>query len=87
MKAIVVLPEERPIAIAEIPKPKLRDGWLLVKVHAVAINPTDWKHIDFAYADGGSKIGSNYAGVVEAVGRNVTGFTKGDRIAGFVHGG
>lgn len=27
--------------------PRLRDGYVLVKVLAVGVNPTDWKHIDF----------------------------------------
>ena len=31
----------------EVPIPVLRDGYILVKVVAVALNPTDWQHIDF----------------------------------------
>jgi NADPH:quinone reductase-like Zn-dependent oxidoreductase len=36
----------------EVPVPKLRDDYILVKVAAVALNPTDWKHIDFLTSKG-----------------------------------
>ncbi|KAH8889608.1 putative alcohol dehydrogenase [Thozetella sp. PMI_491] len=85
MKAIAVV-GEKSAAITEVPVPQVRDGWVLVKVKAVAVNPTDWKHIDFGHADVGALCGCDYAGVVEKVGTNVS-FKKGDRIAGFVHGG
>jgi NADPH:quinone reductase-like Zn-dependent oxidoreductase len=52
----------------------------------VALNPTDWRHIDFVPCDG-TIVGCDYAGVVEAVGPQVKkAFKKGDRVAGFVHG-
>jgi len=86
-KAIVVLEDGRTAGIRDIAIPKLRDGWVLVKVTAVGLNPTDWKHIDGPFADAGSRCGCDYAGVVEEVGGGVTRFTKGERIAGFVHGG
>lgn len=85
MKAIAVI-EGNKAAITDVPVPHIRDGLVLVKVKAVAINPTDWKHIDFGHADPGALSGCDYAGVVEEVGANVA-FEKGDRIAGFVHGG
>ncbi|KAH8647758.1 putative alcohol dehydrogenase [Xylariales sp. PMI_506] len=85
MKAIAII-EDRKAAITDVPVPNVRDGWVLVKVKAVALNPTDWKHIDHGHADPGALIGCDYAGVVEKVGANVA-FKKGDRIAGFVHGG
>ncbi|KAL4731709.1 hypothetical protein ACLX1H_000689 [Fusarium chlamydosporum] len=86
-KAIVMV-EKGKAAIQEVPKPKLRDDYVLIKVNAVGINPTDWKHIDFEVADAGSRIGCDYAGVVEEVGSRVTKpFKKGDRISGVVHGG
>lgn len=73
--------------IQEVPVPKLRDDQVIVKVNAVGINPTDWKHIDYGLTDSGSRIGCDYAGVVEQVGDKVTKtFKKGDRISGVVHG-
>lgn len=83
----VVYQEKGKAAIQEVPVPKLRDDQVLVKVNAVGINPTDWKHIDYGRTDAGSRIGCDYAGVVEEVGDKVTkSFKKGDRISGVVHG-
>lgn len=74
-------------AIKDVPLPQLRDDYILVKVNAVGINPTDWKHIDFSPLEPGNRVGCDYAGVVEAVGSKVQKpFKKGDRISGVVHG-
>jgi NADPH:quinone reductase-like Zn-dependent oxidoreductase len=52
----------------------------------VALNPTDWRHIDFVPCKGAT-VGCDYSGIVEAVGPNVRKtFKKGDRVAGFLHG-
>ncbi|KAJ3203736.1 hypothetical protein HDU82_006353 [Entophlyctis luteolus] len=72
--------------VVDLPAPKLRDDYILVKTHSVALNPTDWKHIDF---DGtpGVLCGCDYSGTVIAVGANVTkGFKIGDRVWGMIHG-
>ena len=55
-KAIVVLPQEKTAAISDVAVPKIRDEWVLVKVKAVGLNPTNWRHIDWGYADAGSRI-------------------------------
>ena len=69
------------------PMPSLREGYILVKTAAVALNPTDWKHID-KLATKGALSGCDYSGTVEEVGSGVTKpFKKGDRVFGFVHGG
>jgi len=73
---------------ASVSIPKLRDDYILVKVKAVALNPTDWKGVDFMNLSKGARVGCDYAGVVEEVGSKVTKpFKKGDRVAGFAHGG
>ncbi|KAJ5708443.1 alcohol dehydrogenase [Penicillium malachiteum] len=84
-KAVVVV-ELKVAAVREVLFPVLRDDWVLVKVKAVAVNPTDWKHIDLGAADIGCRIGVDYAGIVEEVGKNVTNFVKGDRITRWTHG-
>ena len=67
-------------------KPHLRAGYILIKTAAVALNPTDWKHVDFM-ATAGALSGCDYAGVVEEVGANVTKpFGRGDRVCGACHG-
>ncbi|KAL1306686.1 hypothetical protein AAFC00_005356 [Neodothiora populina] len=73
--------------VQTVPLPKLRDDYVLVKVEAVALNPTDWKHIKWL-SKPGNTIGCDYAGTVVEVGSKVTkAWKKGDRIAGFTHGG
>ena len=66
--------------------PKLRPDYILVKVHSIALNPTDWKHIDYMPSPG-CVVGCDFSGTVVAVGDQVTKSWKpGDRVAGFVHG-
>jgi NADPH:quinone reductase-like Zn-dependent oxidoreductase len=85
-KAIIYVEKGR-AAIQEVPIPKLRDDYILVRVNSVALNPTDWKGVDLGMGEVGSRIGCDYAGVVEEVGPKVTKpFRKGDRITGMVHG-
>ncbi|KAF2463086.1 GroES-like protein [Lindgomyces ingoldianus] len=70
----------------DVPLPKLRDDYILVKTKAVALNPTDWKAIDYRNCPG-AIAGCDYSGIVEAVGKHVTTpFKPGDRIAGFARG-
>lgn len=72
--------------VQDLPTPQIRDGHILVKTKAVALNPTDWKSIDNAECVG-LRIGCDFAGVVEEVGQNVAKpFKKGDRVCGMAHG-
>lgn len=69
------------------PIPAVRPGYVLVDVKAVALNPSDWKHIDFL-APPKCVLGCDYAGVVAEIGEGYDKQWKiGDRICGFVHGG
>lgn len=87
MKAISVTAPQQEGLVTDRAIPTLRDDYILVKTVSVALNPTDWKHIKYR-APPGTVIGCDYAGVVEAVGKNVKkSFNKGDRVCGFVHGG
>jgi NADPH:quinone reductase-like Zn-dependent oxidoreductase len=72
----------------------LRPDYMLVKVKAVALNPTDWRAAGWKPLDGepdtkGCGLGVDYAGVVERVadGDSTKKWKKGDRVAGSVHGG
>ncbi|KAM5354139.1 hypothetical protein ACJ41O_000789 [Fusarium nematophilum] len=72
--------------VTDAPLPELRDDHILVKTAAVALNPTDWKHIDFL-ASPGAIVGCDYSGTVQAVGAAVrNGLKPGDRVMGMVHG-
>ncbi|KAG9499323.1 hypothetical protein J7337_010143 [Fusarium musae] len=67
--------------------PSINPNEILVKVKAVALNPTDFKHLDII-SPPNSIIGCDYAGVVHQVGDSVNDRWKiGDRVAGAVHGG
>ncbi|KAL4971338.1 chaperonin 10-like protein [Aspergillus desertorum] len=68
--------------------PELAPDCVLVKTMAVALNPTDWKHIDFISTKGAT-VGCDYAGIIQELGPEVDpslGLQVGDRVAGFTHG-
>lgn len=86
-KAVVIVGPNEAKLVTDRPIPKLRDGFLLIKTKAVALNPTDWKHVKGFAKGTGLLVGCDYAGVVEEVGPGVTKeFKKGDRICGVTHG-
>lgn len=77
----------RGAAYKDIPVPTISSDEILVKVKSVALNPTDFKHIDII-SPPNSIIGCDYAGEVTAVGANAAKTWKvGERVAGAVHGG
>lgn len=63
----------------DIPTPE--PGQVLIKVAVSGTNPKDWKRPQNFKKTHNS--GDDIAGVVEAVGANVTEFKKGDRVAAF----
>ncbi|WFC99860.1 hypothetical protein MYAM1_002606 [Malassezia yamatoensis] len=67
--------------------PKNDPKGVLVEVHNVGLNPTDWKHLDF-FGNEGTTLGSDFAGVIVKKGEQCeTELAVGDRVAGWVHGG
>lgn len=67
--------------------PALQDDLVLVRPMAVALNPTDWRHVQYGRAKDGCILGCDYAGIVESVGSAVSDRWKpGDRIFGCAHG-
>lgn len=73
--------------VVDVPKPEIENHELLVKVHAVALNPSDYKHID-VISPKNCIGGCDYAGEVVEVGKSAVGsWNVGDRVAGVVHGG
>src|ERR671927_152419 len=94
MKAIIRETYGSPdvLHLAEVPTPALRDGDVLVRVHAASANAGD-SHLlrgtplPFRLVAGIRRpkfkiIGTDIAGRVEAVGRNVTQFRVGDDVFG-----
>lgn len=89
MKAIKCFGPKDARVVSDAPLPtSYPDDYLLVKVDSIALNPTDWKHIDFiAKPDYRHTVGCDYAGTVVSVGPRVTKpFKPGDRVSGFAHG-
>ncbi|KAL1861525.1 hypothetical protein Daus18300_008788 [Diaporthe australafricana] len=79
----IICTDKGQAAVKDVPVPSVREGYILVKAKAVALNPTDWKSIHAGGIDG-TKIG---VGVIEEVGPGVTKpFKKGDRVCGMAFG-
>ena len=80
------------LQIANVEKPVPGDDQVLVRVRAAAINPLEWHFMRgtpyIARMSMGlrvpetTRLGVDYSGVVEAVGRNVTEFKPGDEVFG-----
>ncbi|CAE6428227.1 unnamed protein product [Rhizoctonia solani] len=85
MKALLIQ-KDKTVQLEDIPVPTLDINEVLIKVHSVAQNPTDWKHTGFAPL--GNIIGCDFSGTVVKLGSDsITKFKIGDTVAGFVHGG
>ena len=88
MKAIVfdALGGPEVLRLADVPKPDVRPGMVLIKVHAIGVNFADTRFRQGTYVVK-PKLpdtpGMEAAGVVEAVGDGVTGFAPGQRVAAF----
>ena len=94
MKAIVYCNYGVPnLKFQEIEKPTPADDQLLVKVRAASVNPLDWHFVEgtpyFMRLMGvglrkpkDTRLGVDFAGTVEAVGKNVTKFKPGDEVFG-----
>ncbi len=94
MKAIVYCDYGSPdvLKLEEIAKPVPNDDQVLVKVRATSVNPLDWHFMQgtpyVVRLEAGlrkpkdMRLGVDYAGTVEAVGRNVTQFKPGNEVFG-----
>jgi len=80
-RALVVNAGHTGWEVKEQALPKYDDD-VLVRVHAVALNPTDWKHLE-ANKPGYSS-GSDFAGIVA---KGAGEFKEGERVVGWTRGG
>ncbi|USW54060.1 Putative GroES-like superfamily, alcohol dehydrogenase-like, NAD(P)-binding domain superfamily [Septoria linicola] len=73
-----------PLRVGPADTPTAGDGEIVVKNHAIAINPVDWKIQDYGIfvQQFPFILGTDVAGEVVEVGSNVTRFKKGDRVLG-----
>lgn len=80
------------ITLERIPRPEIADHEVLVRVHAAAINPLDWHYLRgtpyIVRLDAGigtpdnPRLGVDFAGTIEAVGKSVRLFKPGDEVFG-----
>src|SRR3989440_6859197 len=95
MKAIVYHEFGSPdvLRLEEVDKPVPNDNQILVKVRALSVNPLDWHFMEGTPYLGRlrafgllkpkvERLGVDYAGTVEAVGKNITEFKPGDEVYG-----
>lgn len=84
-QAAVLKEEKATLTIEERPIPTPGPSDVVVKNHALATNPVDWKQQQLGiYLEKYPAIlGSDVSGVVDAVGSDVKHFKKGDRVTGF----
>lgn len=84
-------PSEAGLAIVELPSKALRPGEVRVRVHAVGVNPVDWKMLGggplrfahrFLGPSGPLVVGVDFAGEVVEIGSAVTDLVVGTRVVG-----
>ena len=98
MKAVVARCYGSPdnMKVEEVAKPVPNDDQVLIRVHAASVNPVDWHgtrgspYIMRLSSGIGTpkdpRVGTDFAGTVEAVGKNVTRFKPGDEVFGGANG-
>merc|ERR1711977_89561 len=69
-------------AVENVPIPEPAEGEILVKIHYIAQNPTDWKQV--LSVGPGKTVGCDFAGTVFKP--NGSKWREGQRVAGFVQG-
>src|SRR6266496_959930 len=81
------------LKLENIEKPVPNDDQVLVRVHAASVNPYDWHFIEGTpkiirlmgvglRKPKDTRVGVDFAGTVEAVGKNITNFKPGDDVFG-----
>jgi L-iditol 2-dehydrogenase len=73
------------VNVEEIPTPAIQSGEILIRVEACGICHTDLKKIEHNLLEPPRVYGHETAGVVAAVGSDVTRFRPGDRVVAFHH--
>ena len=93
MKAMIVREFGGPevFEAAELPKPEVKPGHVLVRIAATSVNPVDTMIRQMGQdlpisPEPPAVLGMDFAGTVEAVGEGVTGYSEGDEVYGCAGG-
>ncbi|BEI86744.1 hypothetical protein CcaverHIS002_0700900 [Cutaneotrichosporon cavernicola] len=86
MNALVLTLSTKSVSLKSVPTPNPGPGEVVVRVHAIALNPIDNLYVLAPVAETDRVIGTDFAGVVAAVGEGVRDRKVGDRVAGFQQG-
>ncbi|QYT00317.1 PKS_ER domain-containing protein [Trichoderma simmonsii] len=92
MKALVLTSATKDVSVQELPIPEPGNGEVLIRVHAVALNPVDAIYAVHPIAEQEQRIiGTDFAGVITAVGPDLGSSSDlrtkvGARVAGFHQG-
>jgi NADPH:quinone reductase-like Zn-dependent oxidoreductase len=80
-------PEE--LKYEDVPRPAAKAGEVLVRIHASAVNPSDWKFRNGFFGKDAPLpliLGFDFSGVVETLGEGVTKWKKGDEVYAYALG-
>lgn len=93
MKALILTPSSRTTEVRDIPAPTPGPGEVLIRVHAVALNPVDALYVQEPVAEQQQRVvGTDFAGIVVGASDELRGVAdgrvqNGTRVAGFLQGG
>jgi NADPH:quinone reductase-like Zn-dependent oxidoreductase len=87
MKALILNAEKKTAEVQQVPQPLPGTGEILVKVHAIALNPIDPLYVHNPLGNSGRTVGSDFSGKVAALGIDTPSTVQiGQRVAGFLQG-
>jgi NADPH:quinone reductase-like Zn-dependent oxidoreductase len=95
MKAVTYYEYGSPdlLKLEEVQKPTPKDNEVLIKIHAASVNRSDWEsligqplyaRIGGLFKPGNHIMGSDVAGIIEAVGKDIKQFKPGDQVFGLM---
>lgn len=88
MKAIVFVKQNKAkfLELREVAQPGIADNQVMIKVKAVSLNAADYRSIKMGIVPNGRVMGSDVAGEIVAIGKNVHAFQIGDAVVGDLSG-
>ena len=88
MQALILNASSKTASVQSRPIPKPNPGELLIKVHAIALNPVDAIYVFKPLGASGRTVGTDFAGVVVSSGSGSTDgqLQPGQKVAGFLQG-